>query len=298
MRCPHGVLASDLLMEENFLVDLVPNDRLVVAEAGHVAADVYRRLFRRFLPVGRHALFDHAQRDEDILLLLRKITGNAYSEHIGVLTIHGADALDVLFRHTGAIPVVNMDCVVLGSVLVVAVIEKAGQLRGVSAHQQPRSLGRQSTQNGLEDSIIDTARLVDDEQHTLRMEALQGVWGVRGTGHSKPFFLCSVHVDSLLRPGDLPLQGGVAAEPLRYFCPEDVVQLVLRGSSTWDFGIWPRADEPDHGPRLHRALPDTMPGTNGSHGIFGEAVQDRLLVDIRFCSDDVLHEVHRIVDVV
>mgnify|MGYP007014934431 CR=1 FL=1 len=176
----------------------------------------------RFLPVGRHALFDHTQRDEDILLLLRKITGNTDSEHIGVLTIHGADALDVLFRHTGAIPVVNMDCVVLGSVLVVAVIEKAGDLGGVPTHHQLGALGGQRTEDRLKYLILDAGGLVDDIEDVVCMEALEGVRLAGRSSYGKPFLRVSFHVDLLFCPDQVIRQGRVVSQPLRNLSPQDV----------------------------------------------------------------------------
>ena len=85
-------------------------------------------------------------------------------------------------------------------VLMVGVVEEARDFGGVPTHQQAGALGGQSAQDRLEDVIPHTAGLVDDIQHILGVEALEGIWLAGGPGHGEPFLGVAPHVDLFTGP--------------------------------------------------------------------------------------------------
>ena len=108
-----------------------------------------------------------------------------------------------------------MEGIIGGSVLMVAIIEEAGDPGRVPAHQQAGSLGRQSAQDGLENIIPHAGCLVDDIQHMVCMEALEGIRLAGSPGHRKPFFGVSPHIDLFSGPDKVVAQYRVGPQP---FC--------------------------------------------------------------------------------
>ena len=152
----------------------------------------------------------------------RELPSHTDTEDVAVLTEHINDGVnEVLVHSTGASPV-YVHGVELLAVLVVAVIEKAGDLGGVPTHHQLGALGGQRTEDRLKYLIFDAGGLVDDVEDVVCMEALEGVRLAGRSSYGKPFLRVSFHVDLLFCPDQVIRQGRVVSQPLRNLGPQDV----------------------------------------------------------------------------
>ena len=144
--------------------------------------------------------FAPLHRYEAVGQALGEVSGHADAKYVAVLAEHFSDCVDEGVVNAAALAAVDMEGVVLRSVFVVAVKEKASEPRRVPGHEQPGAFRRKSAEDRLKYLILDAARLVYDVKNVLRVEALKGVRFARGSGYREPFFPVAFHKDLFLRP--------------------------------------------------------------------------------------------------
>lgn len=109
---------------------------------------------------------------ENVVLLPGELSGHADAKNVRILAVHLDDGFNEVIRDAAAVPPVHMERGVAASVLVVAVIKKARQLRRVSTHEQPRSGRRKCAQHRLKNLIVHAAGLVDDVEDVVSVKSL------------------------------------------------------------------------------------------------------------------------------